>query len=634
MRTAMKKILPILIVAALLASCASYHLRKGDQAYALMAYAKAQHHYELALAKITDRDATIRAAEACQQQNELKLAAERFHVADSISSLSGDDALHYGRVLLGLGRYEEAAERFMTVLKEHPEDQYAMDLYGSCQGYDSFYADSSRFIVSELPLPGIKTAFCAIPYKDGLVFAGEQDVKTGRADPWNGLTFLDLYFAKKHTLATWEEALPLKGTVNGPYHEGPATFTDDGRTMYFTRSNYYDHKLGKDSQNTSHLKLFRATLDEKGEWGNIHEFSYNGEDFSTGHPALSADGKTLYFASDRPGGRGGSDIWRCIDTGTGWGEPRNLGPTVNSPGNELFPTLNGDKLYFSSTAHENMGGLDIFETHEENDRWTEPSNMGYPINTTHDDFSFVLDSTGKSGFLSSDRNGIDRVHTFWMYEPIFFVDGDVTGDSASAFLPNTVLTLIEVATNDETTMTTGPDGHFSFKLKPNSRYSLRAVHENMINESHALSTIGLSKSDTLHADFHLTSIVLDQPIAVKNIYYDYDKWDLRTDAAIELDKLAHLFMDNPQLSFELGSHTDSRGGDIYNLVLSDMRANTAVDYLIRKGVDPQHITAKGYGETMLVNKCRNGVSCTEEDHQQNRRTEFKVTNVKELAQKH
>lgn len=633
MRTYMKHpLLPLLGIVALLSSCAGYHARKGDQAYALMAYSKAERHYAQAAKALTTQPQLLRAADAARRQNHMPKAATLYAQAEAMAPLTGDDAFRYGQVLMANGRTNEASAHFLAVLQERPEDAAAQDLYASCSGYRSFYADTTHYTVTELPLPGIATCFGATIYNNGLVFAGEKEVPGYKANPWNGMSFLDLYYAKKHTLATWENAEPLKGIVNGPYHEGPAVFSADGHTLYFTRSDYYKRKLNKDEANVSHLKLFRATLNEKGEWGDLHEFAYNGETYSVGHPALSRDGHTLYFASDMPGGLGGTDIWMCTDAGNGWGQPKNLGPIVNTAGNELFPTVNGDALYFSSTAHDNMGGLDIFETHTEGDHWSDPKNLNYPINTAHDDFAFVMDTTG-TGFLSSDRTGRDRVHVVFVNEPTFMVEGFVTDDSTGLYLPNTMITLTDLATDKDTSMLTGADGKFAMKLAANHQYEVKAEHAGMLTQTQPISTAGLTANATLHADISLTALQIDRPIAVNNIYYDYDSWDIRADAAAELNKLAKVFNDNPQLTFELSSHTDSRGGDMYNLVLSDARARSAVDYLIRQGVDPQRITAKGYGETVLVNRCGNGVKCTEEEHQANRRTEFRVTSVKELAQK-
>ncbi len=623
----------------LLPACVGHRMHQADVAYDLMQYQRAQAAYDRVLKRTIDRNALIHCADACRRQNEMEAAVLRYHQADSIAPLAGEDAFRYGQALMVTGRKEKAEGYFFKVLQERPEDAPSMDLYASCKAYATFLKDSDAFVVNRLNLSGLKSVFSATPFEKGLVVTGEPADRRGRANPWNGQSFLDLYYAEKKTLVRWLDPVPLPGEVNGPYHEGTAVLSGDAKTMYFTRSDYYKHRLNKDERNTSHLKLFRATRDSVTHgWTDIRAFAYNGERFSCGHPALSTDGNTLYFVSDRPGGHGGSDIWRCHRDGSAWGEPQNLGATVNTPGNESFPVINGDALYFSSDAHDNLGGLDIFETHETNGHWSDPRNMNYPVNTEHDDFSLVIDKraglsedAALSGYLSSDRDGPDQVYTFSTVTPVFFVEGEVT-DEEGRFLPNVEVTLAELLTEEDTSVMTGPDGRFLLPLKPGSDYTLRASETQHLSRSHPLSTRGLLRSDTLRMDFQLSSISLDAPVAIDNILYDYDKWDIRPDAALELDKLSRLFQDNPHMTFELGAHTDSRGGDTYNLVLSDARANSAVDYLIRSGVSPDRISAKGFGETLLTNKCKNGVKCTEEEHQANRRTEFRVTGIKNLAQ--
>lgn len=607
-----------------LSACNSMRIQRADQAYDLMQYPKAERLYEKVLAHGEHRGSRARLADSYRRHNNWAKAMSHYELLYAAHPLSGDTALQFGEVLMALGEHDDAADLFLRVLQQTPENRRALDLYESTQGYTSFYKDSGRFFVNRLTIPGVASAFGGVPYKNGLLFAGEKEIDARQANPWNERSFLDLYHTVAKSEITWTPATPVSGEVNGQYHEGPAVLSADGEQLYFTRSNYVERKLQKDDRNTSHLKLFRAKLDSAGKWSDLHAFAYNGDTWSTGHPALSKDGRTLYFASDRPGGLGGSDIWRCKDNGTGWSEPENLGPTVNTPGNELFPTVNGNTLHFSSSGHTNMGGLDIFETQEQNGSWTLPVNLNAPINTPKDDFFFVMDSTSKAGFLSSDRDGIDQIYAFTLYEPLFYLEGIVM-DEEDRYLPNVEVTLVDLETGDDNSTLTGPDGKFVFQLKPNTDYNVRSSKEDMLTSSQNLSTKGLTRSDTLHATLHMKNVRVGESIAINNIYYDYDQWDIRPDAAVELDKLARIFIENPSMSFELGSHTDSRGGDIYNLVLSDARANSAVNYLIQRGVDPERITAKGYGEEHLVNGCGNGVKCTEEEHQANRRTEFKVT---------
>lgn len=616
--------------AALLTSCANLHLHKGDRAFDLMQYERAVTHYDRAMRSTGDHHAQVMLAEALYRQNDLHRAREFYALADASHRLSGDTALRYGQVLLSTGDPDAAAPLFLRVLEETPEDRRAQDLLASTRDVALFHADSDRYLVERLTLPGLTTAFSARPYGDGLLLVGERPAPAAKADPWDGLSFMDLYTVRPTGAAGWSTPLPLPGKVNGPYHEGPAVVSADGRTLYFTRSDYLERRLLKDAANTSHLMLFRATLDSTGRWTDLIDFPYNSPDWSTGHPALSADGRTLYFVSDRPGGLGGSDIWMSEDKGAGWTAPVNLGPTVNTPGNELFPVVNGRSLYFSSTAHRNMGGLDIFETHPENNGWSTPRNMNAPLNTPFDDFGLVLDSTEQRGHLSSNRDGSDQVYTFQAQEPTFLVEGDV-GSDTEPFLPHVEVTITDLALNEDRTVTTGPDGAFTFALKPNTDYRIRAMHADHLTRTVQLSTKGLLRSDTLQQHIRLQGAQVGQSFVLNNIYYDYDKWDIRLDAAKELDHVVQLINDNPHLSFELSAHTDARGSQPYNLVLSDARANSAVNYLIRQGADPARIQAMGYGEERLVNGCRDGVPCDEEAHQANRRTEFKVVRVEQAA---
>ncbi len=620
-----------LLAAVTLMGCAEQRLARADRAYERMAYVQAAERYERCLAKHLDRTAAIHAADAYRRTNRTERAAHWYAVADSIAPLAADQRYEQATVLLSLGRPEAAEKALLQVVQEKPELTAAVDLYASCQGYASFFKDTTHFTVALLPIPGARGLFSALPYREGLLVATERDPKLGRSNPWTEGSYLDLCYTEKRTLANWSEPEPIPGAVNGPYHEGPAALSADGRTLYFTRSNYHKVKLMKDEGSVSHLKLFRATMQDDGTWGDIREFTYNGEDFSVGHPALSADGRTLYFASDRPGSLGGSDIWRCQDLGNGWSQPENLGPTINTQANELFPTIQGDNLYFSSAAHENMGGLDILVSRSGPKGWTEPENLGYPINSTRDDMGLTLDTTGQSGFLSSDRNGEDRVYYFYMNEPIIFVEGFVTEDSTGLYLPNIEATLIDLMTGEDTTVMTGPDGSYRFKLRPDGQYRLRIAGADLITQSRDISSAGIVRNKTMREDFAMDRVAVGDHFALANIYYDYDKYDLRPESTIELDKIVRLMKDNPAITFELSSHTDSRGSDLYNLVLSDARANSAVNYLIQQGVDPERIVAKGYGEEKLVNGCRNGVYCSEEDHQANRRTEFKVLNIGTMA---
>ena len=623
----MKKTHLLLLSAFALVSCAKQHLAKADKDHARMAYAKAVEGYEKALPKITDRDASLRAADAYQRMNMNAKAADRYAFADRLQPLNAEQALRYAQVLQSLDRTPQALQQFDRVLAQRPDDAMVQALRNATAERNTFYVDTTLFTVVPVDLPGMVSVFAATLYGNGIAFAGETEAPLEKRNPWTGNSFLDLYSASPSNTGSWSAPKALPGAVNGRFHDGPAVFSADGRTMYFTRSDYYKFRLNKDGSAVSHLQLYRATKDDQGNWNDIHQFAYNGDEFSTGHAALSADGGTLYFTSDMPGGRGGTDIYRCLQTEEGWGLPMNLGETVNTAGTEMFPTLFGDSLFFASNGHRSLGGLDVFVTTPSNGDWTVPENLNYPINTVHDDFAFVMQPDGSHGFLSSNRSGSDRIHSFTTQEPTLVVQGTFKDDEYYLPMAEVEVKLLDISSGEDLKLMTGPDGKFAFNLNKDREYRLSGEKNGMFTESRDLSTAGQKLSRTWTEDFELKEVVVDKPILVQNIYYDYDRWDIRTEAAAELDKVARIFIDNPGLSFELSSHTDSRASHMYNLMLSEARAKSAVDYLIRKGVDPARITAKGYGEMKLVNGCRDGLECSEEEHQANRRTEFKVTKV-------
>lgn len=627
MRTTMKKTLLLLLPALLLGSCARHHLATADKDHERMAYARAVRNYEKALPVLQDRDAALRAADAYQRMNMHGKAAEWYAFADRLAPLAPEDALRHAQALKSLGQEPQALSQLERVLASTPDDPMALALRTASQEREGFFLDTTLFTVEPLHIPGMAALFAATPYRNGIVFAGETTAPVEKRNPWTGMSFLDLYSSVPNNGGNWEQPKPLPGEVNGRFHEGPAVFSADGRTMYFTRSDYYKFRLNKDGSAVSHLKLFRAELGADNTWGNIHSFAYNEEAYSSGHAALSSDGGTLYFISDRPGGLGGTDIYACNRTEEGWSEPVNLGPTVNSAGNEMFPTVYGDSLFFASNGHPGLGGLDLFVSTSTDAGWSKPENIGYPINTPFDDFALVMLPGGRDGFLSSDRSGSDRIHRFSVNDPTLIVQGTFTDEEHFKPMTEVEVKLIDLTTGEELVAMTGPDGTFRFAMQKDREYRLSGSKNGKFTESRDISTMGQRISRTWTEDFNLKEVVIDKPILVENIYYDYDRWDIRPEAAVELDKLARIFRDNPDLSFELSSHTDSRASDTYNLVLSDARARSAVNYLIQQGVEPARITARGYGERKLMNHCRDGVECSEEEHQQNRRTEFKVTRI-------
>ncbi|MCB9184825.1 MAG: OmpA family protein [Flavobacteriales bacterium] len=615
-----------LLPGVILIGCAQQQLVQADKAYDRMAYANAACRYEKALAQINDRAVALRAADSYRQLNNPAKAVDWYAFAERISPLNGTDATHYGRALLGMNRPGEAAAMLERVLIEQPEDPVIRELGMAIADRDAFFVDTTLYTITPVRIQGVLSAFCAVPYGNSILFAAEKAQQAGLHNPWNGASFLDLYTADAGAEVS---AQPLPGEVNGRFHDGPAVLSADGSTMYFTRSDYYRFRLNKDENSTSHLMLYRAEKQHDGSWGKVSSFAYNGYDFSAGHAALSADGSRLYYVSDMPGGLGGTDIYVCERTAEGWGMPRNLGPTVNTSANEMFPVLRNDTLYFSSNGHRSLGGLDIFRSTLSDGEWSRPENLNYPVNTVHDDFGFVLLQDGRSGYLSSNRSGLDGIYRFTTNDPTLLLHATLLDEEDGSPMAGAEVRLLEPSLPEPIQLFTDSDGSVTLPLTLDKVYEVMASKDGVFTESRKVSTEGQRTSRVYEEEFRMRRVVVDKPIVIENIYYDYDRWDIRPDAAVELDHIARLFIDNPSMSFELGSHTDSRASDTYNLLLSDARAKSAVDYLVRMGVPAERLTARGYGERNLVNGCRDGVDCSEEEHQANRRTEFKVTRITE-----
>jgi outer membrane protein OmpA-like peptidoglycan-associated protein/tetratricopeptide (TPR) repeat protein len=628
----MKTIIKLLIInmlSLLLIGCTNYHLRKGNEYYDYIAYSKAIPHLDKAYLKNNDPETGIKLADCYFHTGNLDCAETLYKSAYEKGNHSPQLLFDLGQILMANGKHTEAIDYFKMYLQTHRNDMVARMLISSCNSVIQRYRDTTLFELKPIKADQFKNAFSIVEYQNGAVFAADKEVFSGRKTAaWTGNSYLDLYTMKKDTAGNWMEPELLQGDVNGRFHEGPATFSADGNTVYFTRSNYFKKKMTVNAYSENNLKIFKASLIE-GKWKNLEEFPYNSDDYSTGHPTLSEDGTKMYFVSDIPGGFGGTDIYMSEWVDGKWSKPMNLGSVINTQGNEMFPYYHTDgALYFSSDAHNTIGGLDVFITYNDGKRWATPENLNYPLNSTKDDFGFSMSKNNQTGFVSSSRLDSDKMYTFDKHPPKFNLFGFAHEKGTKTPEEGVTVEITNSITGEISTVVSDIEGKFKIALKPEARYALLCTKIGCFSKSDEISTIGRKYSEDFYADFEVEHIVIDKPIVLENIYYDFDKWNIRPDAALELDKLVKLLNDNPDIDIEMGSHTDVRGNDQYNQVLSDKRALAAINYLIYQGIDSKRLTCKGYGEKVLVNKCQNGVVCTEAEHQKNRRTEFKVTRIR------
>jgi outer membrane protein OmpA-like peptidoglycan-associated protein len=631
MNSMKKYILPLFAAAMLFSGCASYHIRQGNRMYNDFAYNSAITEYQKGLSKKEFPEARLKLAECYRKVNDLKRAEEAFSKAIQLPEAQPIHKFHYALILIRNGKYEQAKPYLDQYIAAMPFDSAADKLRASCDSIPAWLEDSILYTIQVSPLNTGQSNFSPVWYKNGVVFSTDRG--KGKNYEWTGRPFLEMYYAKGSIDSGFTTPVKLTGDVNGIYHDGPATFNKTGDTIYFTRNNYLKRKVQESENDEVNLKIYQAVKKDT-NWVDLKEFMHNSNDFSTGHPAVSSDGNTMYFISDKVGGMGGSDIYMSQRVNGEWSAPINLGTSINTPYNEMFPVLWKDTvLFFSSEGHYNFGGLDIFRIAKNGSGWSEAKNLGYPLNSSYDDFGIAMNDSGNAGLFSSNRNiensTQDNIYSFVVNDIRFTLEGVAVEKSSQMPLAGVKVELLNKRTNKIESYVTGPDGKFFFKLDPETDFSIVGSKDTYFTNTETVSTVGKKQSESMYVKLklELERIVVDKPIVLENIYYDLDKFDIRPDAAAGLDNLVTIMMDNPGIKIELSSHTDSRADDKYNDGLSQNRAESAVAYIIAHGINASRIIAKGYGERQLINECSNNVECTEEQHQQNRRTEFKVLSM-------
>jgi outer membrane protein OmpA-like peptidoglycan-associated protein len=488
--------------------------------------------------------------------------------------------------------------------------------------------------------------------QDQVVFATSRDTGSfvKRVHTWNEQAFLQLYTADADDEGKLKDARKLSSRINTKFHESTPGFTADGKTIYFTRNNYEGGKLRQDIDGITKLKIYKSTRNGK-NWTEPVSVSFNSDQYSTAHPALTPDGKLLFFVSDMPGSVGydpeeeftKSDIWVAdVALDGSLSNPRNV-ESINTNGRETFPFVSKNNvLYFSSTGHQGLGGLDVFASSINKDgSMSEVVNIGKPINTPYDDFSFIVNDDTKLGYFSSNRvggKGDDDIYRFVQLEDLrnsceILVTGTVTDANTKEPIEGALVSVMDANNNQIDQITTRANGKYVFKLECDKQYFVRADKEEYTPDEELFTTPPTSDFIDIPLELSNSKIPvlecddLAKILDIKQIYFDFDKSNIRSDAANELAKILAFLELYPATKIEIRSHTDSRANDAYNDALSERRAQSTRSWLIGKGIDANRITAKGYGERQLVNECSNGVSCTPAEHQLNRRSEFIVSGL-------
>ncbi len=558
------------------------------------------------------------------------------------SSVEPEYYYRYAQSLKSIGETAKANKILDEFDAKNKNDNRAK-LYKEDVNYlDQIKANSGRYKIENAGINSKYSDYGSFVYNNKLYFASARDTGnfSQRKHKWTGEYFTNIYDADVDpTTYTATKVNKFKNSLNSKFNEATPVFAKDGKTVYFTRNNFVDGKKGKDANKITLVKLYKASLDSKGQWTDIAPLSFTSDNYSTAHPALSPDGKTLYFASDMPGTIGQSDIYKVSINGDGsYGTPENLGKTINTEGKETFPFVTDDnEIYFASDGHPGLGGLDVFVGDIDSDGTVSNiQNVGADVNSPKDDFAYFIDPVSRLGYFSSNKDGgegSDDIYKFLetrRLKCIQELSGIITDIETKEILPGAKVTLYENQVIKATT-TADETGLYKLPVECKKTYNVRAEKQDYDTKEVSVTIDKVSgKTDLpIALNKRMCRVTVGDDLGkcfgIKMIYFDLDKSNIRPEAALDLEKILAVLNDYPAMKLDIRSHTDSRATYQYNEALSDRRAKSTIQWLIKNGIKADRLTGKGYGETQLVNKCSDGVPCTEEEHQMNRRSEFIIT---------
>jgi len=627
---------------------------KSDKAYSSFAageYYDAIDLFKDAYSKTKKADKNLRTemvfmiAECYRLTNDPKNAETWYKLAVK-SSYSKPEAQYWlAESLKKNGKYPLAVDEFKKYKQIAPSDARADQEIRSCELASEWMRNPEAYKIEELKDINSKESDFSPAYgRDdyGLIyFTTSRDGVAGKKTHGaTGQNFTDIFESRVDKKSKWSTPVPVE-VINSEFEEGTPSFSSDYNELYFTRC-----EAGKREKRGCIIMYTKRNGDK---WSDPKNIGLLPDSLIAAHPSISKDGLTLYFVSDFPGGFGKKDIWKVtrLRPGDTWSKPVNLGPDINTPGDELFPYIREDgTLYFSSDGLIGMGGLDIFKAKPQPDGSWIVQNMKPPINSFADDFGIAFEGLNEKGIFSSTRKGKgnDELYSFELPPLKFNVTGLVKDEKTGAAISSSTVQLI-ASDGSNLQAETGNVGDFKFTLKADVDYIFLASKKGYLNGKEKETTKGQDKSREFMVTILLTPV--DRPIDLPNILYDFDKWDLRPESMVSLDKLVETLIDNPTVTIEIMSHTDTRNTEEYNLILSQKRAQSVVDYLVTKGIELDRLTAKGYGKsstkvvdatissqysflkagTQLTEQLVNTLANDEQKeiaHQINRRTEFKV----------
>lgn len=531
----------------------------------------------------------------------------------------------YAQSLLGIGDYPKSDQIMSEYLKYNVDtNNYIANLNTNVP-----YNYSVKIMTKNISNGDFGIAL----YGDKVVFASQRSPESKEYN-WNAKPYLDLYSANVNKEGMLVNIAPFPVEINTKKHESSAAFSSDGLTMYFNRTNERKVKVG--DEKIANIKIFKAEFVD-GKWTNVKELPFCSDEYSVEHPVLSKDGKKMFFSSDMPGTVGSFDIFEVDihEDGT-FGTPTNLGNVVNTIHREQFPSISDDgrTLYFASDGHQGLGGLDIFMSTITDSIYTKPQNLGSTINSNTDDFAYTWDENKKVGYFSSNRKGSDNLYSFTRIanEKMYVIEGQIRDKNTKNPIAGALVSLYDEFQMLVGQMVVGEKADYIFNTLPNKKYTIEASKDFYIPFSQEFTTNDQGKmSYTIELFMECyddaEEIIIKKEdgrlqIVMENIYFDYNKYDIKPEAAAVLSVLLDLLIKYPEMEVELGAHTDSRASVTYNLILSNKRAAAVLEFLVENGISRSRLRSKGYGESVPLVPCGEKKPCTEEENAINRRCEF------------
>jgi tetratricopeptide (TPR) repeat protein len=621
-----------LLMLVLFSGCVSIRLRTANENYALSAYATAVKDYEFVLSKRFEREAAINLADCYYNMGNAIKTEFWYKKLFSYPNPKVEWNYRLGDALIKNGKYQEAKKYLEVYATVNISNNKVKNLLAVCDSAFVFYNDTLLYEVKPIRYcnEGVNV-FSPAYYKKGILFVSDMRHKgmSNLKSDISGNQYFDLFYGEKSDNGNWMEALPLGGDINGKFNEGPLTYDRTTSKIYFTRNNYVSNKIEKNKKSFNVLKIFEASIENTNAI-IAGPLKLGSDEYSIGHPALNSNGNVMYFIANLPWGYGGTDIYKTTRVNNAWTAPENLGSIINSTGNEMFPfVFNDSTIYFSSDGNFGLGGLDIYESNLSNGAWSVPYNVGYPINSSQDDFGYICDSTGYNGLFSSSRgDGYDKIYEFKRTPPQILVQVEVVDQLSHDQVANASISVFK----DEKIYKkyfSSTDGLLTFKVEPEHTFEIKCRDNIHYQKKFTIDTHGAKQSDTIFVKFDLKPIDINRPFIWYGISFNKKSTNLLPASEEPLLILAAVLKDNPGVKVEIGAYTDVRGGDSDNKSLTTQRAQLVKQALIKAGVSASQMEFKGYGSSKILNQCKGGLLCIEEDHQVNNRIEITVLSLSE-----